>query len=654
MVLHGETWHDDFAWLTRREDPAVRAYIQAENAYTDAMLADTGPLQRTLYSEFVSRLDEEEETPRVALPDGYAYFSKKVSGQEYRMHCRAVPPANGASVDPDVDVYFDENAIALLPHFKDAPYFKVGFLKHTMDGSILAYSVDSTGNEHYTVYFMEMATRTHLPDQIADVYEDMEFSNDGRCVFYTRLDGTERAYQMRVHVLGTPVDADVVLYEEPDDMFFLTLFKGADTQFILMCSSAQITSETHYISAATVPSGPQDLHLLLPREEGIQYTVDSHIDVFYVLTNEGSKNNWLFTLPIPDRRQAVIEPRDFVMIETFHCHEHHLIVYERSNCVPNVRVVDLRDNTYHYISFSDTVYSLYPGTVNEEVAELTRSVQFGHDTHLLRFTYGSFTQPKQVIEYNMDTRQMTVLSEEKVPAELPYDPSFYVSRRLFATGHDGTAVPISIVYRRDLLGQCQAEGRPSPMLLHAYGAYGSLVNPMFSSTRLSLLDRGFVYAVVHTRGGGDLGNGWYEDGKLAKKPNTFHDFISAAEHLIKEGYTSPEKLAIYGRSAGGLLITAVVNMRPDLFRAALTEVPFVDVINTMSNPAIPWTAYEYEEWGNPENREIYDAMKTYCPYTNISGPTLAAEGYPHLMVIGGMNDPRVAFFEPLKYVAKLR
>ncbi|KAJ3036119.1 hypothetical protein HK097_003922, partial [Rhizophlyctis rosea] len=655
--VHGEEWEDDYDWLKDKEDPEVLEYIKKENEYTEQMLEHTKPLRRLLYKEFVARIDESEESAKITLQDGWSYYTKKVAGEEYRLHCRF------KSTEGE-EVYLNENLLVSTT-FAEASYFRLGFLKHSPDCTLLAYGIDSLGNERYTTYFMDMNTKEVLEDRIEGVYEDLEFTLDGKTVYYTVLDEYERAYKLKRHTIGTNVEEDLVLYHEEDEMFFLSLTKSSNGRYIILNSAAQITSETRIIRAEGL-EGPK---LLFPRREGIRYTCETHGEWIYVLTNEDSKNNWLFRIPVKESlegvdrsldslmelREPVIEHRDFVLIEDFDIRKNHLIVYERSNCLQNVRIVDLRAedfSSYHYITFSESVYSLYPGSVTQEVADLTKSVQF--DTNILRFTYTSFIQPKQVIDYDMDTREMHVVHEEKVGGGVEYDPSLYTSKRLFATGIDGTAVPVSIVYRRDLLGMNATPQHTNPCLLHAYGAYGAFVNPIFSSSRLSLLDRGFVYAAAHVRGGADMGNGWYEEGKLAKKPNTFFDFCSVAEYLVKEGYTEPRRLGIYGRSAGGLLIGASVNMRPELFRCALTEVPFVDVVNTMFDATIPWTAFEYEEWGNPNDREIYEVMKTYCPYTNIRGDLLARNQYPQMFILGGMNDPRVAFFEPLKFVAKMR
>ncbi|KAG0196925.1 hypothetical protein BGX28_009544 [Mortierella sp. GBA30] len=676
--IHGDEMVDNYSWLKDRENPEVLKYIEDENQYAIAALSHTEPLQKLLYNEFVSRLDADEESARVTLPDGWSYYSKSQVGLEYRLHCRAILTPHGYEED---QIYLDENEIALSPEYEDATYFRVGFLRHSPDCRILAYGVDGLGNEQFTTFFKDLETGQVLDDQLSNIYENLEFSSCGRFVYYLTLDpGTERAYRLCRHQLGTPTERDLLLYEEQDEMFCLTLTKSGDGKFIMINSAAQVTSETLFLHAdAEDDAQPR---VIMPRKEGITYSAESHDGkYFFVLTNENSKNNWLFRTPAPKRhsppvdlvslRETVIPHRDFVLIEDFQVRRRHLVVFERSNCHQNVRVIELAPasdqnhesrpeappcsvglepgpfDKYHYVSFSETVYSLLPESINEEVSNLSKMTLF--DTNVLRFTYSSLIQPRQVIDYNMDTRESFIVHTEKIAGTPVYQTENYEQLRLFSTGLDGTAVPMSIVYRKDLIGQGGSGLDANPCLLYTYGAYGSCTDPVFSTQRLSLLDRGFIYAIAHVRGGSDMGMGWYEEGKLAKKPNTFLDVISCAEYLIKEGYTSAEKLAIYGRSAGGLMIGAVVNMRPDLFRAALTEVPFVDAVNTMLDSSIPWTAFEWEEWGNPEDPEIYHIMKQYCPYTNVK-----PQKYPNMLVLAGMNDPRVAFFEPLKWVAKLR
>ncbi|KAF9148128.1 hypothetical protein BG015_010173 [Linnemannia schmuckeri] len=658
--IHGDEVVDNYAWLKDRENPDVLKYIEDENQYAIAALRHTEPLQKLLYNEFVSRLDADEESARVTLPDGWSYYSKSQVGLEYRLHCRT--RLSMAAGMEEEQVYLDENEIAQSPEFKDSTYFRVGFLRHSPDCRIIAYGVDGLGNEQFTTFFKDVETGDLLPDKLFNIYENLEFSSCGRFIYYLRLvPETERAYRLYRHVLGTAVESDQQLYEETDEMFCLTMTKSGDGKFIMINSAAQVTSETLFLHADA--EDDVQLGVIMPRKEGVTYSAESHDgEYFFVLTNENSKNNWLFRTPAPKRhsppvdliakRETVIPHRNFVLIEDFQVRRRHLVVFERSNCHQNVRVIELAAprvdhserrpeappcsiglepgpfDKYHYVSFSETVYSLLPESINEEASNLSKMTLF--DTNVLRFTYSSLVQPRQVIDYNMDTRESLTL-------------------RLFSTGIDGTAVPMSIVFRKDLIGQGGKGLDANPCLLYTYGAYGSCTDPVFSTQRLSLLDRGFIYVIAHVRGGSDMGMGWYEEGKLGKKPNTFLDVISCAEYLIKEGYTSTEKLAIYGRSAGGLMIGAVVNMRPDLFKTALTEVPFVDAVNTMLDSSIPWTAFEWEEWGNPENPEIYQIMKHYCPYSNVR-----PQKYPNMLVLGGMNDPRVAFFEPLKWVAKLR
>ncbi|KAK3820081.1 MAG: prolyl oligopeptidase [Benniella sp.] len=676
--VHNDEMVDSYSWLKDRENEEVLKYIQDENQYAIAALSHTEPLQKLLYNEFVSRLDADEESARVTLSDGWSYYSKSQVGLEYRLHCRSIINPHGFEEE---QVYLDENEIAQSPEFKDASYFRVGFLRHSPDCRVLAYGVDGLGNERFTTFFKDVETGEPMEDRLLSIYENLEFSSCGRFVYYlTLVPETERAYRLYRHVLGAPVDQDQLLYEEKDEMFCLTMTKSGDGKFIMINSAAQVTSETLFLHAdAENDARP---HVIMPRKEGITYSAESHDgEYFFVLTNENSKNNWLFRTPAPKRhsppldlialRETVIPHRDFVLIEDFQVRRRHLVVFERSNCHQNVRVIELAPagdsnpehrpeappcsiglkpnpfDKYHYISLPETVYSLLPESINEEVSNLSKMTLF--DTNVLRFTYSSLVQPRQVMDYNMDSRETFVVHTEKVAGTPIYDTSNYEQLRLFSTGIDGTAVPMSIVYRKDLIGQGGKGLDANPCLLYSYGAYGSCTDPVFSTQRLSLLDRGFIYAIAHVRGGSDMGMGWYEEGKLGKKPNTFLDFISCAEYLIKEGYTSSEKLAIYGRSAGGLMIGSVVNMRPDLFKTALTEVPFVDALNTMLDSSIPWTAFEWEEWGNPEDPEIYRIMKQYCPYTNVR-----PQRYPNMLVLGGMNDPRVAFFEPLKWVAKLR
>ncbi|KAI9221383.1 prolyl oligopeptidase family-domain-containing protein [Blastocladiella britannica] len=667
---HGDTMTDDYAWLHDRANPAVLDYVAKENAYTKNCLQHTKRLQRTLFREFVSKVDEAESTARVSLPDGWTYYARRVPRKEYRQHVRErLDPVTGQL---DSEVYLDENELATIPEFASHTCFRLGCLRHSPCGRWVALAIDTVGNERYTFLIYDLHGRKLLPTRIKECWEDWEFSSDGDYGYYLAVDAADRAYRVMLHKIATDdndpaTHSDQILWEETDDMFYLTMSKSADSSMIVVHSAAQVTSETRVIDLA-LPAQQSKLSVVFPRSEGVTYSIGRHENHIYVLTNEGThKNNWLFRVPLSDTaaneditgasslvlgpRETVLSARGFVFIEDFAIRAGHLAVFERSNCIQNVRVIDLKDpslQTFHYLSFPEKVYAVFPMTVSEEVADLSKQILYHSAT--LRYTYTSLTQPKQVVDYDCDKRTFTIVHEERVGGPIPYNPALYASQRVFAVGDDGTAVPMSLVYRRDLVLSPSGMRRgPSPLLLHAYAAYGSCQDPIFSTQRLSLLDRGFIYAIAHVRGGADLGNAWYEDGKLDKKVNTFKDFIACIQFLIKEGYTSPDQLAIYGRSAGGLLIGNIVNEVPHLVRAALTEVPFVDVLNTMSDPTLPWTTFEYEEWGNPADPKIYRCMKGYCPYTNVE-----SKEYPHMMVVGGMNDPRVSFFEPLKWVAKLR
>jgi oligopeptidase B len=516
--MHGDSITDDYVWLKERENSEVQEYIKEENEYTEKMMEYTKPLQKTLYLEFVSRLDENEESTHVRYPDGWTYYSRRVSGDEYLLHCRL--NAEGAE-----EVYLNENDLAWSKEFENSAFFKVTFLKLSPDCLTLAYGIDTSGNERNTVYFINMVTNTLIDEHVYNVYEDLEFSNDGSCVYYTELDKSERAFKFRRHILGQKDSSkDEVLYHEKDDMFFLTAKKTCDGQYIILMSTAQVTAEGHYISTQTPDS---KLYMLTPRVDRIRYTCEHHGSHFYILTNENGINNWMFRIPdtlagenvedFESIRETVIEHRDFVLVEgnlyvivAFEFRINYMIVQERSNCRQNLRIIKVGEgvsnfNTYHYVGFSELVYSIWLGTVDWAVPYLSRH---HYDTDVLRFYYTSFVHPIQVIDYDMNTRISIVTHEERVPGDSPYDSSIYESKRLYATSYDGTAVPISIIYKKDLLGMKMEPKQINPTVLHAYGAYGTCVNPIFSTSRLSLLDRGFIYAVVHIRGGADMGNAW--------------------------------------------------------------------------------------------------------------------------------------------------
>lgn len=662
--VHGDVWTDDFSWLKAKDDERVLDYIAAENKYADQELKPTKPLQRLLYKEFVCRYKENESSAPVTLPNGMEYFTRTVAGQEHKQHVRR-DQTTGLEY-----VYLDENELVNLPQLADLEFtqLRLGFLRYTDDVNKLAIGIDTSGSERYISLFFDMKSGTYYDDQLENIYDCLDWSADGSSVFYLSLDENDRAYRFMCHKLGTPVEEDLLLYEETDESFFLSFSKSGNGKWILLNSAAQVTSETRYTSTEDLQFG---VKLVKPKQERVSYTVKAHDSFFYVLTNEGDKalsrssangSNWIYKIAIDDRcgelePEMFIEPRDFVLVEDFVIMESHIAIFERSNCHQNVRIIDLETQRYHYISFSDTVYSLWPNAVEASVSDIERIASWS--SKKLRFTFSTLITPKQVVDYDMVLRTWTVVRQEKVgpsPDGQHYNPLQYTQQRLYVTGIDGTTIPLSIVYRTDLLAMSlrpRSEGNSAnPCLLHSYGAYGSCMNPMFSPTRLALLDRGFVFAIAHVRGGSDMGHAWYEDGKLDKKINSILDFISCAEFLCNEGFTTRGQLAAYGHSAGGLLVTASVMMRPDLFTSVVVEVPFLDVINSMFNTSLPWTAFEYEEWGDPSDPLIYQVMKSYCPYTQLDHATFTR--FPDIFIIGGMNDPRVSFYEPLKFVAKLR
>ena len=669
--LHGDTFLDNYDWLKEKSNDQVSNYIQSENDHFYQSTSTLEPLQTVLYQEFISRINEQEIYPLINLSDGYFYYTKKIISSDYLLHCRKL--IRNDDHEENEEIYLDENELFQMKQFKDFTYFKVGFMKLSNNFHILAYSIDLTGNEKYQVHFQNMITKEKLPNIIFDCYEDFEFSSNDQFVYYTILDDTCRSFAcLRYDLISNDF---VTLYKELDEMFYLTLSKSYDDQLLILNSSAQITSESSYLYSNSIIT---KFNLILPKTKNINYTVNHFNNFMYILTNENHGiNRWIYRISmdfldsnqdllneinqlsynskeyldlysnyyiqLKKNRQVIINHRNFVSIEEFQILSNHLILFERSNCLQNIRIISLIDfNNYYYIQFPDDLYSIFPGTFYELPEKF-------HDntTINLRFTYTTLTKPKEIIDFNIISKSWKIIHQEEISNEFfNYDPNLYVSKRLYSLGKDGTTIPISICYRKDLL-------QPNTYcLLHSYGAYGVSSDLIFSSYRLSLLDRGFIYAIVHCRGGSEMGNIWYEDGKLLKKENTFNDFISAAEYLIQENYTSPSKLCIYGRSAGGLLIGSVLSSRPELFNAALLQVPFLDVINTMFDSSIPWTAFEYEEWGNPNDLDTYKIMKNYCPYSNITSSK--ADLYPNILITCGMNDPRVGYYEACKFVAKFR
>ena len=518
----------------------------------------------------------------------------------------------------------DANALAA-----GQKYFQIGNFAVSPNHKLLAYSTDTTGNETYTLRVKDLTTGQLLSDSIPNTYYSLAWAADNKTFFYTILDEAKRPYKVFRHELGAA--EDTLVHHETDARYNATLDKSKSREFIFIELSSSLTTEIRFLKT---DQPRRDFQVLLPRQQDVEYSVSHHGDSFFVTTNEGAKNFRLMEVPVknPSKQswKEVIAERPGITILGTDAFADHLVVLERENGLVRMRVRKFADGSEHYVQFPEPVYSAFP----------TQNVEY--KSHLLRFNYTSLITPSSVYDYNMDTRERELKKQQEVLGG--YDPSKYQSERVYAVAPDGVKVPVSVVYRKGT----KLDGK-APALLYAYGSYGIPTEPTFGSDRLSLLDRGFVFALAHIRGGGDLGKYWHDDGKLLNKKNTFTDFIAAAEHLVHNKYTSSDRLAIMGGSAGGLLMGAVTNMRPDLFRVVIAKVPFVDVMSTMLDPSLPLTVGEYEEWGNPEDKKYYGYMRSYSPYDNVE-----AKRYPTMLVTGGLNDPRVSYWEPAKWVAKLR
>lgn len=620
ITTHGHTRVDDYYWLREKENPEVIAYLEAENAYTAAMLKETEALQKTLYDEMVGRIQETDQSVPVRIGD-FFYYTRTEAGKQYPIYCR-----KQGSLDAPEEILLDLNELA-----EGHDYLRLGIFRVSPDHRLLAYSLDTTGAEQYLISFKRLDDGALLPDQIANTSYSGEWAADNTTFFYTTKDAAMRDYQVWRHRLGEASSADEKVYEDLDERFFVYLGKSKDRRYLFVTSESKETSEQHYLLA----DRPGDAFTLVsPRVEGVRYDAEHRDGVFFIVTNDEAKNFRIMTAPAEAPARAnwkeFLAHREEVKIDDIDLFARFLAVYERENGLRALRIVDLQSGEHHVVDFPEPVYT-YATDENPEF-----------DSELLRFTYTSMTTPNSVFDYNMATRERELLKEQPVLGG--FDRENYATERIFAAAGDGTHIPISLVYRKDCF-----HGEPVPCLLYGYGSYGFSIDPSFDSNRISLLDRGFIFAIAHIRGGQEMGRFWYDQGKFLHKRNTFTDFIAAARHLIAEGYTAPEKLAVMGGSAGGLLIGAVLNMAPELFHAAVAAVPFVDVVTTMLDETIPLTVPEFEEWGNPKERDYYDYMLSYSPYDNVK-----EQAYPHLLITAGLNDPRVQYWEPAKWTALLR
>ncbi len=621
LEMHGDVRVDDYFWLRERENPEVIAYLEAENAWTQAVMAHTEGLQVQLFEEIKARIKQDDSSVPYLL-DGYWYYTRYEDGKEYPIYCR-----KRGSLDAEEEIILDVNPLAEGHGFYAASGRQV-----SVNGEILAFAADTVGRRKYTILFKDLRTGEMLDDVLPMTTSNLTWANDNRTVFYTRQDPeTLRWYRIYRHTLGTDPAQDERVYEEPDETFRTFVFRTKSRRYIMIGSSQTLATEYRYVDADR-PDGT--FTIILPREREHEYQVDHFGDYFYIRTNDQAENFRLVRAPVatPSREhwEEVIGHRDDVLFEDFDIFSDYLVVTERRNGLIELRVRPWNGEDEHYIDFDEPTYLAYT----------TTNLDF--DTRLLRFGYTSLTTPTSTYDYDMASRERTLLKRTEVLGE--FDPADYATERIYAWTHDGVRVPISLVYRRDL----QHDG-PNQLLLYAYGSYGFSMDARFSSPRLSLLDRGFIYAIAHIRGGSEMGRWWYEQGKLFHKRNTFTDFIAAADYLVREGYTSPDMLYAQGGSAGGLLMGAIANMRPDLFDGIVARVPWVDVVTTMLDASIPLTTSEYDEWGDPNDRNYYEYMLSYSPYDNVT-----AQDYPHMLVTTGLHDSQVQYWEPAKWVARLR
>jgi oligopeptidase B len=619
-TLFGVTMTDNYHWLREKTNPEVIDYLKAENTYTDSMTVSTKALQEKLYNEMVGRIKETD----MSLPvrrDDYYYYSRDEKGKQYKIYCRKKGTLEAAE-----EIMLDVNAMA-----EGKSFMSVAGMTVSPNQSLLAYAVDTAGNEIYTLYVKNLFTGETYPDAIPNATNNLQWANDNVTLFYTTLDAALRSYRLWRHKLGTNPAKDIPVYEEQDQKFELGIDKSKSKAYLFMILGSAVTSEVRYLSADT-PDGV--FTIFTPRRQDIEYSVEHYGDRFFVLTNDNAKNFKLMETPVSatdiSNWKEIIPTSDTVKLDGMEVFKDYLVLSERVRGLTQLQARNLTTGENHFISFPEAVYFVGVGENPE------------FNTATLRLSYQSLVTPGSIYDYDMTTRERKLMKQREVLGG--YDPSQYQSERIFAKASDGTMIPISLVYKKGL----QKNG-DNPCFLMGYGAYGISMDPWFSSSRLSLLDRGFVYAIAHIRGGGEMGRVWYDQGKFFNKKNTFTDFIACAEELIAQKFTNKNKLAINGGSAGGLLMGAVTNMRPDLFKVVVADVPFVDLMNTMLDSTLPLTVTEYEEWGNPHQKNYFDYMLSYSPYDNVK-----AQAYPEMLITAGLNDPRVSYWEPAKLAARLR
>lgn len=623
LEKHGDKRIDNYYWLNERENPEVIDYLNKENEYYQKSTAHTKPLQDDLFAEMKSRIKEDDSSVPYFY-NGYYYITRYETGKDYPIYSR-----KKGTLEAQEEILFDCNEMA-----KGHSYFSLGGLNISEDNKWAAFGVDLVSRRQYTIQIKNLETGEILPVKLENTTGGSTWAGDNKTLFYTRNDlQTLRSDKIYKHTLGTEATADVVVFHEKDDTFGTYVYKEKSKKYLVIGSSSTLTSEYQILEAKN-PNGA--FRIFQKRTRGLEYSISHFGDSFYIVTNKDKATNFKLmktpeTATSAENWKDLIGHRKDVLLEGIEIFKDYLVVEERSNGLNRIQIRPWNGKGEYYLPFSSETYTAYT----------TTNVDF--DTEILRYGYQSLATPSSIIDFNMRTQEKKVLKEQQVLGG-KFDKNNYIEERVWATATDGTKVPISIVYRKGI----QKDGK-NPLLLYAYGSYGATMDPYFSSTRLSLLDRGFIYAIAHIRGGEDLGREWYENGKLLKKKNTFTDFIDCSKFVIAQKYTSAAHLYAEGGSAGGLLMGAIVNMAPELYNGVIAQVPFVDVITTMLDDTIPLTTGEYDEWGNPNEKKYYDYMLSYSPYDQVK-----AQAYPNMYVSTGLHDSQVQYFEPAKWVAKLR
>jgi len=622
LEKHGDVRVDNYFWMKDREHPEVIDYLNAENNYCDSQMAHTKAFQNDLFEEMKARIKEDDASVPYKY-NGYWYITRFEKGKDYPIYTR-----KKESLDNPEELLFDCNKMA-----EGQSYFKLVGISISPDNKKVSYGIDTTGRRQYTIQVKDLKTHNVYTDSIENTTGSSTWANDNETLFYTQKDPvTLRAYQIFRHKLGSTTE-DELIFQEGDETFGTAIYKSKSRKYIIIACYSTLTNEYHILNADN-PDGK--FEVFQPRVRGLEYSISHYDGHFYILTNKDKATNFKLmkcseTDRALDKWEEVIPHRSEVLLESIDIFKNHLVISERDNGLNKIRIKRWDDTEDYYLPFDNETYTAYT----------TTNVEF--DTETLRYAYNALTTPASVLEFNMKTKAKTVLKEQEVLGG-KFNKDNYTSERIWATAEDGTKIPMSVVYKKGL----KKDGS-NPLLQYAYGSYGSTVDPYFSTIRLSLLDRGFVYVIAHIRGGEYLGRQWYEDGKLLKKKNTFSDFVACSIHLIKERYTSSKHLYAMGGSAGGLLMGAVINMAPELYNGIISAVPFVDVVTTMLDDSIPLTTGEYDEWGNPNDKLYYEYMKSYSPYDNIE-----AKDYPNILVTAGLHDSQVQYWEPAKWVAKLR